>query len=569
MDGWPAEIWMEICKLLGPADLFRLRLCSTKLNRIVCDCSEVWHGMCTERWLAEEAMEAIVQGSTRNTVGPGEDWFQYFRFRSNVDARLARAVAELGTLEHGEGFWQAFWGVFRFRRHMVPFLRRETAGGYSVGRSLRQQCLAQRLLTTLRHGAVFACIDGTQREGEGRAMVIAEEALFVPIAAMDPCFDRLLAHRAAFFAAVQEQVQRDYGAMEQFHKFPDTIRVDKLVTYIWRVFERVCVYPPNQQRCHLEDIMLLRVYCGEARGHPLLLMAIVQAVAARYGVQTLLCEQVLIIIDRKLRGGQSYLMIPLRGNAKPRIFTRRRLLDTMRHTIPNIADPRSLALARFLTPLTKRAGAEKIFKDWSIYCDKSIWRTIPDHSPNGILRYLPHSCTPMDESIFEYFIVYWKTATANHSTNNIFHTVLLKQFETILVKKYPGDAIHFVDCREQLMDSIIEMSFRESICEHVSMQHIHKVPEMGCIVRQKNSGSLSVVIGGKKTDMDTYLVIMDIIGNYNVVHGDDVEVTREYSWDLILKLMSMSDLGIYFERWDKESKRLVLNKQLQEMITPA
>ncbi|AET38461.1 SCF ubiquitin ligase complex subunit MDM30 Ecym_2762 [Eremothecium cymbalariae DBVPG len=571
MDEWPAEIWMEVCRLLTPEDLFSLRLCSTKLNRIVCDCTDIWASLCRAKWLTSELIETVFENIPKNNpMSPSDDWFYYYWYRSNIDAKLEKMLQEIAQLEHGARFWDTYWGLFRYRKFMVPFLQRHTARGYCFSESFKLHCISRQLLTTLRHGIVFKCINASRDvERQSKAMSIVEETLFLPMAAMDPCFDRLLPFRTAFFDRVHFLVKKDYRHIDKFNKFPDTIKVDKLVTYIWKVLEERAVYLPNLHRCHLEDIMLLRVYSGESRGHPLILMSIIQSIVARYGVETQLCEQVLIVNDKKLRGGQSFLMIPLRNNGKPRIFTRRRLLETLGRTIPNIETSGSAAVTKFLTPLTKRSGVEKFFKDWSIYCDKSIWRAIPDHSPKGILNHLPHSCTPMDESIFEYFIIYWKTVTSNVAPNAIFHSVLLKQFETILVKKYPGDAIHFIDRRDSLMNTISEMSFRESISEHVSMQHMHSVPEIGYIVRQKNTGPLSVVIGGKKTDFHTYLVTIDIVGKYTVVHREDVEVCKEVAWELILRLMSMSDLGIYFEKWDKDSNCLALNKQLLEIITTA
>ncbi|AMD18532.1 HBL370Cp [Eremothecium sinecaudum] len=568
MDNWPAEIWMEVCKLLTPEDLYRLRLCSSKLNRIVCDCTDIWCNLCNKKWLTIESSDPIVHSECRsNVVSPSSDWFYYYRYRSNIDAKLEKKLQKLVEVEEMEEFWETFWSFFRYKRFLIPFLQRHTEKGYVRSAKFKSHCISKKLLTAVRHGIVFRCIDGLKdSSGDSYGMSIVEETLYFPLSAMDPCFDKLLVFRTTFFDRVHFLLKRAYPNIDKFCKLPDTIRADKLVTYIWQVFQERAYYVPNSQRCHLEDIMLLRIYSGEARGHPMLLMAIIQAVVSRYGVETRLCEQVLIIIDKKLRGGQSYLMISLRNDGRPRIFTRNRLMETMGRTVANF-DASSAALHKFLTPLTFKMGVEKFFKDLSTYCDRSVWKTFADHSPESILKYLPNSCAPMDEAVFEYFVIYWKVISASLATNAIFHTVLSKQFQSLIVKQHPGDAIHFPDRREALMHSITKMSFRESISEHVSMQHIHRVPEMGHIVRQKNTGILSVVIGGKKTDKDTYLVIVDIVGKYNVVHGDDVEIYEDFSWDIMLKLMSASDLGVYFEGWDKKSNCLLLSKQLQDIIT--
>ncbi|SCW01776.1 LAFE_0E07008g1_1 [Lachancea fermentati] len=571
VDELPKEIWIEISKSLEYNDLLRLRLCSKMMNEMVAS-KAIWRPRCHERWLNQEREDILnFEPEASNLVKQQDDWFYYFRYRNRIDKHVVNTLMSMKDTQDQKLYWDKFNYLFKYGTKVIPLLSRLEVEGYNQGTPFEITYMAHRLLVTMRHKHVFELINRSLDDDSEEWVHYAEESIFLPLAALDVCFNRLLPYRKKMIEQIHAQIKKDYEDLTDFLTLPSTLRLDKLMKYLFQILAKYQLPHVRQRaRYFLDDFMLLRIYAGESKGHPLLLLAIVQSVATRYNIETVLCEEFLIVRDPGLRNGESYVTISQGG--KPRIFSRKNLIDSMCRIFPSREVVLNSVIPRLLQPLKTNSLLFKVFDEWYPYCKKSIWKMIPDKTIQALLTYMPHSRYPVQVSDYEYIQAYWKLSqSANHRALwNIGKANFLK----FVLNQFPHDLVLLKDTKgfeQNFSEDATPVSFDEIFSEKYLICP-GKTDMVGQFVSDRRNSQLFIVVAVKEAqNATTYFILMDCLGHMNVLLKDDTEVVEVDTLELetieeFLDLLSLSDLGLFFTRFDHSAGHLVPSKKFDSYL---
>ena len=124
------------------------------------------------------------------------------------------------------------------------------------------------------------------------------EMVYLRLSAIDTAFHDLLDAREFVFSGIYSDLLQKYKKIEEFLKLRPVTRVSKLISISTDYLD--CFSQPNdtvhetnnrdpERELHREDFMLLRVYSRESRGYKTIILAIIQAIAKRFNVESYLC----------------------------------------------------------------------------------------------------------------------------------------------------------------------------------------------------------------------------------------------------------------------------------------
>lgn len=500
-----------------------------------------------------------------------DDWFSYFRFRNNIDCGIMRNLRRIMQQKDSKKYWDEFQSLMRFKKsHIIPLLHRTVNKQYPRDEiPLHLIAICQKVLTSYRHEYVVNLF--TNENGGIEFVHNAEETIFLKLAAMDPSFDRLLHHRSQVFNKIHLLIKRDFNnSSDEFMTLPTTLRVDKLICYLIELLNPFS----NSRHLFLEDFILLRIYAGEAHGHPLLILAIIQALASKYKVETLLCSSYLIIRDHRLKDGETYLTISSTG--KPKIFTRGRLIHSLKHLVGS-SDYiiQNEIIPTILQPLKMKDCISTIFKELLPVYNKSKWYTMNPKTIESAKLIFPHSGQPMSCDAVNYFLCVHKATDIGHRNEmrvSTLYTITRREVFRMLSKLYPGDLNEIKSLLRRDSDSFVEPFLRYEEWLH-QLHNISLETEdgMGLFVVSSRDLQLMCIVGTRQfSNQHTYYTLMNALGEFYIELDENVEPCDwECNEDLISDFLSMasrSDLGLVFSGIDKSSHRLEMNSIVQHII---
>ncbi|CDH10781.1 uncharacterized protein ZBAI_02567 [Zygosaccharomyces bailii ISA1307] len=623
----PQEIWIEISKWLGPADLLQLRLCCRSLCQKITS-RAIWRPRCYDNWLSYQVHDVW----NIETVPLDQSWFQYFCSRQRLERKMLADVIS----QHRE--YHQFFPEFGQRYnagHAAAWLRRVVERGFlHSGLRFDTVTLCHHLLTSLRHRHVYELFAPSSSE----YVHDAEQTVFLRLAAMDGSFDLLLPHRQRVLNGVHTLVKQEHG-LDGFLAMPATLRVDRLVCFLMgllapqrqqqqhqqqlcldfdlllphrqrvlngvhtlvkqehgldgflampatlRVDRLVCflmglLAPQRQQQQHqqqlcLEDFMLLRVYAGETQGHPLLVLSIVQTLAAYYGVETVLCGSYLVIRDTQLRAGETYLTVSSRG--VPKIFTRRRLVQSLRRILGGSTEQTitNQVLPPILQPLARAELVSTVFRELLPLHSRSRWTNASPKNVETLRRLFPISRRPMSAEIVHYFTCVYKAAEIQSRIEmriSSLYAVAFKEVFRLVSRQYPGDYCYAA----KLLHSR-GVDFGEHVLPYEEwLFQLHSIAleesdQLGKFVTSSRDQQPLCIIGVRTfQNGNTYYTLMNFCGEFFVELSDNLQpFDAQDERDKINEFLGcsgLSDLGLVFSHMDEENGRLVLNEKVQQLI---
>lgn len=562
----PQEVWIDISRYLDQQDLFRLRLCCKSLNRTLSS-RAIWKPRCYEKWLGHQSHDVL----NYEEIDDHQDWFHYYRLRSRIDRHLLGLLKRITQDTSGDECWRLFDLILRYNpSHVIPLLH-ETANNSSnaMGASLDLVTLCQRILITLRHKHVYDLLQIEDKSGP-TFVHNAEESFFLPLAGMDPSFDRLLHFRQDVFAKVHSLIKQEFNELEEFLELPTTLRVDKLIgmlTEVLSIFK-------TDRHFFLEDFMLLRIYAGETTGHPLVILSIIQSLASRYAVETILCGSYLIIKDHKLRDGESYLTISSTG--VPKIFTRRRLVQSLKRIVGSSEYIiRREILPTILQPLKYQALLATIFKNLLPLYSKSRWSASQARTMEMAGSLFPYSNQPMNSETAHFFLCVYKTVELRlrlESQVSVVFTIAHKQVFTLVSRLFPEDSIYLRELLKCDGKDFGEVRYTyEDWIQQLHNISLENSDALGRFVMSPRDRQLMCVVGTKRYGNDEmYYTLMNCTGEFFVEPSKSLTILdmkgNEDKIRNFLSLAAQSDLGLIFAGFDRQHKRLMANAKILKIL---
>ncbi|CDF90455.1 ZYBA0S07-01398g1_1 [Zygosaccharomyces bailii CLIB 213] len=557
------EIWIEISKWLGPADLLQLRLCCRSLCQKITS-RAIWRPRCYDNWLSYQVHDVW----NIETVPLDQSWFQYFCSRQRLERKMLADVIS----QHRE--YHQFFPEFGQRYnagHAAAWLRRVVERGFlHSGLRFDTVTLCHHLLTSLRHRHVYELFAPSSSE----YVHDAEQTVFLRLAAMDGSFDLLLPHRQRVLNGVHTLVKQEHG-LDGFLAMPATLRVDRLVCFLMGLLAPQRQQQQHQQQLCLEDFMLLRVYAGETQGHPLLVLSIVQTLAAYYGVETVLCGSYLVIRDTQLRAGETYLTVSSRG--VPKIFTRRRLVQSLRRILGGSTEQTitNQVLPSILQPLARAELVSTVFRELLPLHSRSRWTNASPKNVETLRRLFPISRQPMSAEIVHYFTCVYKAAEIQSRIEmriSSLYAVAFKEVFRLVSRQYPGDYCYAA----KLLHSR-GVDFGEHVLPYEEwLFQLHSIAleesdQLGKFVTSSRDQQPLCIIGVRTfQNGNTYYTLMNFCGEFFVELSDNLQpFDAQDERDKINEFLGcsgLSDLGLVFSHMDEENGRLVLNEKVQQLI---
>lgn len=563
----PKEIWIEVARNLGAQELFQLRLCCKRLDGIVSS-RAVWKPRCYEKWLDHQSQDVL----NGEIIDDHQDWFYYYRFRNRIDRHVLGLLIKITQEKDTDEYWKLHDLVLRYRPlHIIPLLHDITVKGFlAEGATFDLVTLCQRLLTTLRHKHVYDLLK-IEEETSPTFVHNAEETFFLPLAGMDPSFDRLLHFRKKVFAEIHALIRKEFENLDDFFMLPTTLRVDKLIcclTEVLNIFK-------TDRNFFLEDFMLLRVYAGETTGHPLVILSIIQSLATKYAVETMLCGSYLIISDSRLRDGESYLTLSSAG--VPKIFTKRRLVQSLKRIV-NTSEyiiQRELIPA-MLQPLKYHTLLATIFKELLPLYSKSKWSASSTKTMDKARQLFPHSNHPMNAETINYFLGVYKAVEMRLRLQlqiSVIFTIAHKQVFALASRLFPMDSNYL----RKLLKCNGE-DFGETRYNYDDwILRLHNIPlepskALGIFVMSPRDRQLMCVVGTKQFEnREIYYTLMNFVGEFFVEPSKNLEVVDGETYQgcirEFLALAAQSDLGLVFDKIDWQRKKLIANAKIRQIIS--
>lgn len=562
----PREVWFDVFRSLDPPDLFNLRLSCKKFNEIV-SLSAVWKPRCYSRWLDHLSHDVF----TEEIVSDNQNWFYYFRYRNRIDQSVLKLLHRITQEKNNTEYWHLYKLVLRHNpSRIIPLISNIVNDGFLAGSMpFDVVTLCRHLLTSLRHKHVYDLF-GAVGETSQTFVHGAEETFFLPLAAMDPSFDRLLHFRCDTHDRIHALIEKEFSGVNEFLSLPATLRVDKLTSYLFGTLDLL----NKKRQLYLEDFMLLRIYAQETAGHPLLILSMIQSLATKYAVETILCGSYLIIHDSLVRDRETYLTIA--SNGVPKIFTRKRLVQSFKRILGSSDYViQSEILPTILQPLKFRELLTTVFKNIIPLHNKSKWSVAAPRTVGELKRLFPKSAQPVKSETINYFLCVFKAMEFNLNTGgsiSVLFTVTYKEVFRLVAKLYPGDlpyAEQLLKCRGADFCEI-DHEYKDWLSQ-VHNITLKNCPELGRFVTSLRDEQVMCIVGIKEHhNGEMFYTLMNFAGEFYVENSINVQILNSGDEETVIKrflaVASQSDLGLAFSGIDWGSRKLIPNIQVQYIL---
>ncbi|SCU78059.1 LAMI_0A03268g1_1 [Lachancea mirantina] len=573
------DIWIEIATFLTYGDLLSVRSCSTWLNKVITS-DEVWRPICEQRWLKND-YKVFANYRKRAETNGFKCLFDFFKYRNHIDETIVKTLRKLGQGDDDiRHYWDSFRSLMDYGDLIMPLLTENSRNGYTGthgahgphNESFEFTFLANQLLTAMQHGLVFDLINCCSGDATTLEWVhYAEETVFLPFSALDLSFNLLLPHRSSCFNEVNDALHQSFKNWSEFKSLPSTLKVDRVMKHLFQVLtNRRNPQWDSLSRFYLDDFFLLRVYAGEARGHPLVLLAIIQAFASFYGIEAILCEEFLIVRDEKVRSGQTYITVSQAG--RPRIFTQKGLIESMCRIFPSRQAVLNTVIPRLCQPLKTKSLLTKLFDEWYPYCKKSYWKALPGRRCDLLSKAMPHSLTPASPAVYEYAQAYWKINQLPPHPS--FRAVGKARFASYILEQFPHD-YPLLQSLKFISDSQLPKVPKDIKVKLFSTKYLiteGSIEDTGKFaIDSRNEQQSYIVIATKNSENgNTYYMLLDFLGEIIVSLKEDFRLadktTSDAIWHKMRQYLNFSDLGLFFTRYDQTKCRLVPSNSYAEYL---
>lgn len=591
----PLEIWLELAGYLNITDLLHLRVTNRRIKRNITQ-PYLWKKLCNNHWIdqlrVEEEIYRVPTKSCRN-YRDIDDWCKYGRRCYHSDNHILHRIEKLTKTYSSSTYWNKFDIILKNNYDaMIPILTKIITQEYDIHSphnfSFDVRTCAQQLLDYLRHEKYFENVwyqsfFNTTNCGQ-------TESVFMDFSMLDPSFDRLAPHILRVRNTVDSLLLAKYNnRLESLYSIRPALRVEIIAKELYKVLKVGSVDKITTDRKYYnEDYFLSRIYAGEALGHPLLILVIIQSICRRYKVETSLTEYYLAIIDNNLQSGGTLLGVDPNTLTR-QYFTNRSFVKMLcRETQLDEQTVIDSIVPNLLKPLTVETCRYNLFCDISVECKGSISDACNQegvssgdvHSMNiryeHIMKYFPHSKQQIPNKIMKYIesIDERVLQLDGHNEENSIKLDVrslkrdkeYKELLKIVKNTYPSDCVHIFSpglinesytYLDWLMDSrSISIDPNELSQENnFGTFSTYRATELVCVLTPLY----------KLTDLQ-YVTIMDCVGDVKIVSSNlvgDILQDNSQIEKFLQIIMPHNELGYLFESVDWTTGRLLINDRIR------
>ncbi|SMN22660.1 similar to Saccharomyces cerevisiae YLR368W MDM30 F-box component of an SCF ubiquitin protein ligase complex [Maudiozyma saulgeensis] len=603
LDDLPLEIWPEVCATLSVTDILQIRATNKTLLRTISD-PVMWKIICRDSWtnvLTQEDLIYDVPRNIRRNYDDVKDWCKYGIRCHHAQNHIIHRIEKLTKCTSPTEYWNKFDIILKNNYDdLLPTLLTITLQDYHANVpgvfSLDVRTCAQQLLDNITHKKFFDNLwyinDLRMSNGD---MV---EPLFMDFSKLDPSFYALAHHvlrvRQAVYVALKAKFN---NSLEKLQLIRPALRVEIVCKELYKELKiGSLAVLPTERKYYNEDYFLSRIYSGEAIGHPLLILAIIQSICQEYEVETSLTEHYLLIVDDDLPSGRTLMGVnPI--TLQRQYYTHNSFLKMLcRQTELDEQTVIDDIIPDLLKPFTVETSRNNLFGDLSVECWGSLAdpSNQPELSANSIYNFLPKPTRR--EQIFKLFPNSKQQIPdrlIKYIENIDQHAVLLgihvdspslnmnfkslrsdKEYKRIVKEvknNYPGDSVH-VYSAGLIHDSYTYLNWlKDSRNISFDPDELKQKNNFGTFTMYRSTELVCILTPLYKLKDLHYVTIMDCVGEVKIVVsnllGDivrDIIPITEY----LATIMPHNELGYLFRDMDWMNRRLFVNDRIKSLYRP-
>ncbi|CAI4046938.1 SCF ubiquitin ligase complex subunit MDM30 SKDI_12G3950 [Saccharomyces kudriavzevii IFO 1802] len=570
IDHLPPEIWLFISKLLKASDLYNLCLVNRRLYLTI-TADGIWKKRCYDRWINQEHLD-ILTGNDYDPI-PISRWHSYYLRRAKWENRILSLLCELTEETDPQHFREKYLHILQFRHYkLATFLHRIIKQGYIPNkRPLDLLTYANYLLKNLRHKYVFRLFYPTNATELKNLNTMASrdaEMIYLRLSAIDTSFDDLLDSREFVLNGICSDLLHKYKKIEDFLKLRPVTRVSILISISTEYLD--CFPQLNdiedqmsdegtKRELHREDFMLLRVYSRESRGYKTIILAIIQAIAKRYNVESYLARDHLVVSEPDFPSGQAFVTV--NEDFQPYIFNKEDLLSVWSSNFPNTENFENAALPALLEPMSMQHLLTEFFRTL-LRCKPRPFEEYPNRA-YGLHDMFPYGVVEVPRDVIMYFAFIYDLFDG-----------MFESGMTNLRGQMLRDLLNYVNANNFGDLSIIigQNALQEpDDCWSNKRNYVllDDDGKIGYFYQDIETEDALCVLNQYEVDGKVFITTMDILGDIRVRLAEGLmpfQGDYDVLWESFSPVVPRTDWGLFFRGYDKEKQRMQLSAYTQQKL---
>lgn len=570
IDHLPPEIWLYISKLLQTSDLHNLCLTNRRLHlTIVAD--GIWKKRCYDRWITQENLD-ILAGDDHDPI-PVCQWHSHYLQRAKWENKIFSLLWELTIETHPQTFREKYFHILQLGHHkLATFLHRIIKQGYIPDkRPLDLLTYANYLLKNVRHKYVFPLfypMNATELKNLNIMASTDAEMIFLRLSAIDTSFYDLLDSREFVLNGICSSLLHKYNKIEEFLELRPVDRVSRLISistdYLdcfprFSDIEDQMGDEDSERELHREDFMLLRVYSRESRGYKTIILAIIQAIAKRYSVESYLARDHLVVSEPDFPGGQAFVTI--NEDFQPYIFNKEDLISVWSSSYRNTANFESTALPALLEPMSIQHLLTEFFREL-LRCKPRPFEGYPNRA-HGLRDMFPYGKVEVPRDVTMYFAFIFDLFDA-----------MFESGMTSLRGQMLRDLLNYVNANNfGDLNIIIGQNALEEPNDCWSNKRDYVLldddDKIGYFFQDIETRDILCALNQYEVDGKVFITTIDILGDIRVRLAEGLipfQGDCDKLWGSLSSVVPRTDWGLFFKGYDSEKQRMQPSSYTQERL---
>lgn len=266
-----SEILYKIVGYLDVKDAAKLRQLNKSI-KVDVDAAPIWKREVERRWLSQFDQKS-------EKPRRGMSYAEYYSKRRLIDLDVIKTLHKIIDDDSSKRVFKECWRLVKKKNLITPILNKIRNSSLNRNK-LSLRYFATEILRAIRRGTTYELIDRAVAAGTvpyNHLFENYEEVLYL-LGHFDPGFDNLAPHREEILSIMKTFV-------EEVPEFSTASPGEKVRIILKTVHHYLYDREKNVAIGHYaEDNVLLRTYLKEARGHPIVIIAMVEKIAQDFGL---------------------------------------------------------------------------------------------------------------------------------------------------------------------------------------------------------------------------------------------------------------------------------------------